>query len=183
MIVAGGAALWTSCDLGDESEDGLDKSFLRDVAAVEEMGLPVYWLGTEFPADGLVFRGPYGAEFGNELEGGINMHYLAPIDGGNAAFDLTVYGRDAWGAAAGRVLNPGVPGVIRKTVTVLGRDAEAVSVPLGARPVNILWLVLDMGDVIVVGTARSGAPDEPENPLIDPDNLIAVMEDLRPYPE
>ncbi|MDQ1285343.1 MAG: hypothetical protein QG663_751, partial [Thermodesulfobacteriota bacterium] len=26
--------------------------------------MPVYWLGTEFSAGDLVFRGPYGAEFG-----------------------------------------------------------------------------------------------------------------------
>jgi len=77
MIVAGGVALWTSCDLGDESEDGLDKYFLRDVAAMEDLGLPVYWLGTEFTVDGHVFHGPYVSEFGAEVEGGHTYHLCA----------------------------------------------------------------------------------------------------------
>jgi len=185
-IVAGG--LWVVRALNDESEGDLDKYFLRDVAKVEAMGLPVYWLGTEFTVDDLVFRGPYGADFGNEVEGGMNMHYLASIDGGNTGLDLTVYSRDAWAATAEKVLNPGLPGVTRKTVTVSGQDAQVVSVPLGTRPVNTLWLVLDLGDVVVLATAGAGgavSPGGPDyNPFINnPDLLVQVMEDLRLYPQ
>jgi len=46
------------------------------------MGLPVYWLGTEFTVEGLVFRGPHGAEFGGEVEQGMGMSYLANLKGG-----------------------------------------------------------------------------------------------------
>jgi hypothetical protein len=181
-IVAAVACIGRSAD--DGSDGDLDEYFLRDVATVEAMGLPVYWLGTEFTVDGLVFRGPHGAEFGAEVEGGgIRATYLAPLDGGNVAFRLTTYSRDAWELTKERVLNPVLPGVTRNSVTVAGREAELVSVPLGTRPVNTLWLLLDLGDVVVLATARAGAPDEPPNPLIKPDNLIALMEDLRPYPE
>jgi hypothetical protein len=173
-----------SCGSDGQSEGDLDEYFLRDVATVEAMGLPVYWLGREFTVDGLVFRGPYGFEYGPEVEGaGIEMTYQAPLDGGNVVFDLNVFSRDVWELTKERVLNPGLPGVTRDTVTVAGREAQLISVPLGTRPVNTLWLVLDLGDVVVLATAGAGAPDEPPNPLINPDNLTALMEDLRPYPE
>jgi hypothetical protein len=181
-IVAGVACIGLSGD--GQSEGDLDEYFLRDVATVEAMGLPVYWLGTEFTVDGLVFRGPYGFEYGPEVEGvGIEMTYQASLDGGNVVFDLNVFSRDVWELTKERVLNPGLPGVTRDTVTVAGREAQLIAVPLGTRPVNTLWLVLDLGDVVVLATAGAGAPDEPPNPLINPANLIALMEDLRPYPQ
>jgi hypothetical protein len=183
-IVAAVACIGRS---GDDGSDGdLDEYFLRDVATVEAMGLPLYWLGTEFTVDGLVFRGPHGAEFGAEVEGGIHMSYR--LVGGNSTLDLTVYSRDAWARAEDRVRNPGLPGVTHRTVTVGGREAELISIPLGTRPVNTLWLVLDLGDVVVLATAGAGGvvyPGGPDyNPFINnPDLLIQVMEDLRPYPE
>ena len=67
-IVAAVACIGRGGD--DKSEGDLDEYFLRDVATVEAMGLPVYWLGREFTVDGLVFRGPYGVRFGGEVEGG-----------------------------------------------------------------------------------------------------------------
>jgi hypothetical protein len=186
LIAIAAAVACIGCGSDDDSEGGLDKYFLRDVATVRAMGLPVYWLGTEFTVDGFVFRGPYGAEFGAEVEGGIHMSYR--LVGGNSTLDLTVYSRDAWVRAEGRVRDPGLPGVTRRTVTVGDRKAELISVPLGTRPVNTLWLVLDLGDVVVLATAGAGGavyPGGPDyNPFINtPDLLIQVMEDLRPYPE
>jgi hypothetical protein len=186
-IVASVACI--SCGSDGQSEGDLDEYFLRDVATVEAMGLPVYWLGTEFTVDGLVFRGPYGAEFGAEVEGGgIRAGYLAPLDGGNVAFHVTTYSRDAWELTKERVLNPGLPGVTRETVTVAGRQAELISIPLATRPLNVLRLVLDFGDVVVTGTAHAGGAVYPGGPdyspfINNPDLLVEVMEDLRPYPE
>ena len=44
-----------------------------------------------------------------------------------------------------------------------------------------------MGDTMVVASAASGGPAKPGgpdlNPLIDPDELLRVMEQLRLYPE
>jgi hypothetical protein len=188
LTVLAGAALSTSCD-PDEQSDGLDKYFLRDVAAVQAMGLNVYWLGTEFTVDGVVFRGPYGFEFGPEVEGaGIEMTYVASLDGGNIDFDLDVLSRDVWDLTKEDVLNPGLPGVTRETVSVGEREGQLISVPLGTRPVNTLWLVLDLGDVVVLATAGAGGPVYPGgpdyNPFINnPDLLIQAMQDLRPYPE
>jgi len=164
--------------------------FLRDVETMQAIGLPVYWLGSDFTVDGLVFRGPYGAEFGAEVEGGIQLTYLAPLQvGGNTSLDLIVRSRDAWTRAEHQVRDPGLPGVTRRTVTVGSREAELIFVPLGTRPVNTLWLVLDLGDAVVLAQALAGGamyPGGPDyNPFINnPDLLVQVIEEnLRPYPE
>jgi hypothetical protein len=176
-------AIWTSRSLNDSPEEQAYGYFLRDVATVEAMGLQVYWLGRGFAVGYLTFYGPYGAEFGGHVQGAAIATYLAPLNGGNAEFRLTTYSRDAWELAKERTLNPKLPGVTHRQISMRDREAELVSVPLGTRPVNTLSLVLDLGDVVVVGVAGAGAPDEPPNPLINPDNLTALMEELRPYPQ
>jgi hypothetical protein len=177
----------TGCGSDDQSDGGLDKYFLRDVATVEAMGLPVYWLGTEFTVDGNVFRGPHVSQFGAEVQGGgVHMTYI--IEGGNTPADLTVYSRDAWELVEDSMMNPQLPGVERRAVSVAGRDGELILQSAGARPLNALWLIVDLSDVVVVadtnsgGAVRPGGPDY--NPFINnPDLLVQVMEDLRPYPQ
>ena len=186
------AALWTSCEFDDQSEEGLDKYFLRDVAAVQAMGLQVYWLGTEFTVDGQVFRGPYGFEYGPEVEGaGIEMTYMALLpDGGGVPLDLFVYSSDLWESVKERTMNPGLPGVTRRVVSVGDRDGELILQAAGARPLNAIWLVLDLDDVVVVAQTNSvvgGATPSAGsdlNPIINnPDLLVQVMEGLWPYPQ
>ena len=191
LIAVVATALWTSCDSGDDSEAGLDKYFLRDVAAMQAAGLPVYWLGTGFTVDGQVFRGPYVAEFGAQVEGGgIDMTYQALLpDGGAVPLELVVYSRAAWELVKDRTVNPGLAGVTRRAVSVGGREGELLFLPLGTRPLNVLRLVLDLDDVVVVGEARSVIGATPSagtdlNPIINnPDLLIQVMDNLRSYPQ
>jgi hypothetical protein len=185
-VVAG--VVWVSRSLNDSPEEEAYGYFLRDSATAQAQGVPVYWLGQEFTAGDLVFRGPYGAEFGAEVEEGISVDYLAPVDGGNVAFGLTIYSRDAWERVKENIRNPKIPGVTRRTASIGAREGELLSLPLATREVNQLWLLLDMEDVVVVAVAHSGGPLYPGgpdyNPFInDPDLLIQVMEDLRPYPE
>ena len=189
LMALGTVGLWTSCDLGDESEGGLDKYFLRDAKAMHEMDLPVYWLGKEFTVGGLVFRGPHGAEFGGEVEQGIGMTYTATLEGGGGVpFNLGVQGRDAWELKKDRVLNPRLPGVTQRVVTVGGREAAMISIPSGTRPVNTLWLVLELDEVVVVAEALAGGPVSAGGPdyspfINNPDLLVQVMQGLRLYPE
>jgi hypothetical protein len=185
------AALWISCESDDQSEEGLDKYFLRDVAAVQALGLQVYWLGTEFTVDGQVFRGPYGFEYGPEVEGaGIEMTYMALLpDGGGVPLDLFVYSSDLWESVKDRTMNPQLPGVTRRAVSVQDREGELILQSAGARPLNAIWLILDLGDVVVVAQTNSVIGATPTagsdlNPIVNnPDLLIQVMEGLRPYPE
>jgi hypothetical protein len=189
-----------SCLNLGESDESADARFygffLRDVKTMEELGLPVYWLGREFTAGGLAFQGPYGAEFGGEVEGGgIFLHYTSwldgtPFEGSNIWLDITVYGPAAWEPVKDRILNPRVLStegeVTRRTVTVKGHQAEMISVPFGSRPVNRMTLIIELDSVVVVGAAASNlSPDGTELSIFvkDPDLFVQVMQDLRPYPE
>ena len=90
------------------------------------------------------------------------------------------------GAAVTRERALAVPGTTSQDVRVGNWDGELLSLPSGTRPVNQLWLFVDLGDTIVVGQARSGGPGIPgedANPLIQADLLIDLMAQLRPYPE
>jgi hypothetical protein len=73
------------------------------------------------------------------------------------------------------------------TVRLLGQDATMVVTSTPTRPVNQRRLLLHLGDTTVQIIAASGgspAPGEPDvNPLIDEATFLAVMENLRPYPE
>ena len=197
-LVAVVAAAFLVVHSRNDSDD-LDEYFLRDAKAMQEMGLPVYWLGTEFSVGDLVFRGPSGVAFGGEVEGGgIYMEYGASLEGNDellgsvTMMDVTVYGRDAWDRVENDIRNPKIPGeprpVTHRTVSVKGREADLISLPLDTRPVNQLWLIVDMGDAVVVAVAASGGTLYPGGPdsdpfINDPDLFVQVMQDLRPYPQ
>ncbi len=202
-VAALAATTAISCvGLGDNDDAGerFYGYFLRDTKAMEDMGLPVYWLGREFNAGALTFQGPYGAEFGGEVEGGgVFMGYISwldgtPFEGSNISLDITVYSPDAWELAKSRILNPQLLSnegeVTRQTVTVKGREAELISVPQFTRPVGWLRLVVEFDRVVVVAEAASvlssdvrGGTSELNIFIKNPDLFVQVMQDLRPYPE
>jgi len=199
LLIAVVAVVFYISRRAGDGEGDMDEYFLRDAKAMQEMGLPVYWLGTEFSVGDLVFRGPSGVEFGGEVEGGgIYMEYGASLEGNDellgsvTMMDVTIYGRDAWDRAENDIRNPKIPGeprpVTHRTVSVKGREADLISLPLDTRPVNQLWLIVDMGDAVVVAVAASGGTLYPGGPdsdpfINDPDLFVQVMQDLRPYPQ
>jgi len=76
----------------------------------------------------------------------------------------------------------------RLAVSVGDRSATMVIQTSLTRPVNAVWLVLEFDDVVVMADAHSGGSASPGGPddspfVNDPDLLVRVMEDLRPYPE
>ncbi len=190
-----------SCLNFGESDERADERFygyfLRDEKAMEDMGLPVYWLGRGFTAGGLTFQGPYGAEFGGEVEGGgIFLHYTSwldgtPFEGSNIWLDITVYGPAAWEPVKDRILNPRVLStegeVKQRTANVGGRQAQLIAIPgLPSRPVARLRLVIELEPVVVVGEAVSNlSADGTELSIFikNPDLFVQVMQGLRPYPE
>jgi hypothetical protein len=184
------------CGGDNEASGDLDENFIRAAATVEAMGLPVYWLGREFTAGDMRFGGPYVASFGAEVEGGgVSADYLSwaegerePYEGLNVDLQLTTYSRDAWARVEDRMMNPRAPGVTRRDVLVAGHDGALLLETSVTRPLNALWLILDLGDAVVVADAHSGGPVTPSGPdhspfINNPDLLVQVMEDLRPYPK
>lgn len=176
-------------------EDCVDQIFFgyfqRDAKTLQEKGLPVYWLGREFTATprGLTFRGPYGVGFGGEVEGGgILMEYVS--GGTDPALEITIYSPAAWELVIDRLLNPRLLSnegkATRQTVTVKGREAELISIPQFSRPVGELRLIVDLDEVVVVAEAAlvqgSGGTDYGLF-VKNPDLLVQVMQNLRPYPQ
>jgi hypothetical protein len=183
--------------LPDVSDEHFYQNFVKDAQAMQEMGLPVYWLGREFTAGDLTFRGPYGGDFGGEVEGGgINMDYTASLPKANEDFHLTVYSEDAWALVKESIANPKTRGVLKETVFVGGHEGQLLAVPAGTRPLNALWLVLPLDNVVAVALAAAGGPvtpvtgplQKPSGPdwspfINDPDLFVQVLQNLRPYPQ
>ena len=121
------------------------------------------------------------------------MSYAARVEGGTVPLDVRLYTDQAWDYVENEICESGHcitqprDPTTRQNVRVLGRDAELLLIAAGTRPVNSARLIIDMGDTMVVAIARSGGPAMPGgpdlNPLIAPDELLRVMEQLRPYPE
>jgi hypothetical protein len=190
LVLAGASLILSACGTDRDNPDGLDPAFLTPVAAAEEAGVAVYWLGPSFEADGVVFSTTE-AKFPEGIQGvpvnGLEVCY-SPGDQPGGLLYLELFPKSEWTAVEEKVRNPRIPGVTTKTVTVAGRQGELLFLPFGTRPVNALWLIVDFGDVVVLGEALAGGaayPGGPDyNPFInDPDLLVALMEDLRPYPE
>ena len=181
-----------SClNLGESEDERFYGFFQRDAKVMQDMGLPVYWLGREFTAGGLTYRGPYAPEFGSDVETGDLLMGYKPS--GGTSLEIRVYSPTAWQLVKDWVLNPRTltteGKVTRRTVTVRGRQAELISVPSGTRPVGKLRLVIDLDDVQVVAEASAFGPVSPGGPdrtvfINNPDLLVQVIdENLRPYPE
>jgi hypothetical protein len=171
------------------------QNFVALAERAEEEGFTPYWLGRSFSSDSLVFEGPNVADFGADVVGGgIGMSYAAPIrSGGTVPLYLTLYSRDAWNhveneiCASGSCVTKPWDRTERLTVSVLGRDALLLLISAGARPINSARLIIDLGDTVVRAEAAAGGASveggRDVNPLIDPDELLRVMEQLRPYPQ
>ncbi len=172
--------------------------FLRDVKTMQDMGLPVYWLGNGFTANGLAFQGPFGSP--DQVDGGgAEFEYTAwlgtPWIGSNPSLDITVYSPAAWDRVKQVVLNPPVVGipthykVTKRTVNIEGHDAEVITRPAGV-PVGWLDVVLTLDPVVVrvevydIQTPGDPSQDAQLNGFINnPDSLFQVLQNLRPYPQ
>ena len=115
-----------------------------------------------------------------------NSRIVGILGRGHVAFNVESYSAQRGEAAVLRERALAVRGATSQDVRVGNWDGELLSLPSGTRPVNHLWLFVDLGDTIVVGQAGSGGPGIPgedANPLIQADLLIDLMTQLRPYPE
>jgi len=181
----------TGCcgDNDNQAQSAMDPAF-TEADAAQEAGLTVYWLGPSFEAGGVLFRISE-AEFPEGFAGvplqGLEVGYSSQPEPAGILY-LQLLSRSDWDQVKEKTINPPVPGVTHRTVSVGGREGELLFLPGGSRPLNILRLVLDLGDVVLVAQAYAGGPVYPGGPDYNPfinnhDLLVQVMEDLRPYPQ
>ena len=163
--------------------------FLTPVAEAQRRGVTVYWLGEEFPVGPLLFHINGSVELIDRLGGdpGLEFGYSAPVGEGSVPLDLESYLAQSPEAEAVRRRALAVPGSRTEPVRVGPSGGELFFLPAGDRPVNALWVFLDLDDVLVVaqaGAGSSGIAGTDVNPLIEADLLISVLaQHLRPYPE
>jgi hypothetical protein len=169
-------------------QERADARFLTAVAAVPVRKFQVYWLGRAFTDGVLNYRGPYFAGTADNDANVLELEYTAGFgSGGGAGMNLTLYSRDGW-AKAKSVLLKDLPGTRTTDVDVSGHLAQLVKIPSPELPINVLILVIDLGDTVVLADTGALYPVTPGvdnlNPLIaDPNRFVDVMSHLRPYPQ
>lgn len=186
VTFAGASCFSTSSDSNDEGYS----HFATAAARAPDEGYRAYWLGREFRANELLFRGPSAAGFGSGIAGGgVLSGYAARLqNGGDVVLELNLYSHTAWAAAEERVEQRDDPMIARRQVSVAGRTGELLSAgPIGDRPVIGLRLILDLGDTVLQADAPSGGATgeggADVNPLIDEQTFLRVIQNIRPYPE
>jgi hypothetical protein len=192
LLVAALALPASGCSLsaspGDPEDTVNSSGLLEAVERVQEAGLTPFWLGTRFPAGTASFALQPATEVLPLSEGppALELRYQGVVTAGGP-FYLTSAAKKGSGVedARRKLLNDS--GTKHEILQVGEWDAELFSLPSGIRPVNLLRLVVDTGDVYVIAKAYAvgnGIPGQDPNPLIDKDLLISVVaEHLRPYPE
>lgn len=157
------------------------------VAEAQEAGIKIYWLGDAFPAGPLTFRTTADSQFITRMNGdhGVSLTYGAKLENGAVIFHIESYPSGS-GAQGAREAALAVGGAQTEAIRVDSRDAELITLSAAMRPVNQLWLIMDVGETTIVAQAfsgRTGVPSTDSNPLIQTELLASVLETyLQPYP-
>jgi len=177
MSACGSPAARNGSDVGD-----LPPELTTPVAGAQEAGLRAYWVGPEFEAGGRTFHATGGRFEDHEEPSFVNVYYQSPSEGGGSVgFWITFYPPEQWESAKARVL-PRSTDVTRQSIIVHGWSAQLFSIPVG-RWTNQL-VIVDAPDGIIVTRGNASISNFRQvNPLNDPDVLLAVLENLRPYPD
>jgi len=165
------------------------KSFLTAVAKAPDDGYSVYWLGREFQAGGLTFKGPEVGDFGDEVVGGgVGFDYEARLpDKGGVSLRVTLYSPAAWEQITDRRSRGVQPRLEVEHTEVAGRSAELKTNFYSPGVAGARILMVDMSGTVVEATTGSYVAATPggqqPNSLMDAQTFLGVMQNLRLYPE
>ncbi len=190
-----GPVLAASCG-GLPTEDQVNRDLygnFETAVASPNRNYAAYWMGREFKAGALTYQGPQAnaAAGSGGLGAGIGVN---DVDGLQLSYtttrccelELTLYSRRAWDRFD--PLSP-LPGRERKTVYVNGNEAVLWTRYDSPGKVSSQTLIIDYGKTVatvVTGSALPtivSTPQPDPNPLIDEATFLAVMQNLRPYPQ
>jgi hypothetical protein len=173
---------------GTSSDDEGFENFKE--AAASDRNYDMYWLGRSFQAGGLVFEGPEVdgiAGIGDVEGGGLSMSYTAATGTCCGSLRMVLYSPSAWEHIL-RLRARTRPPLADVGVVVVGRriaELRSTFGPPGQLHGQIL--TVDTGSTVVeVITSRVeplAAGDPQPNPLLDRETFLAVMENLRAYPD
>jgi hypothetical protein len=193
IAFAAWSALLAGCGVALQEQDGAaveHPEFLTPVAQVREAGVVLYWLGEEFEAGSLLFQIAGSGQVISRTGGtpGLSLNYNAETErGGTVGVDVESYPAASGEPSAARDAAMEVRGATSKRVEVGPWPGELFMLPAGTRPVNQIWVFIDLGPTIVVAQVSSvstGVPGTDSNPLLEEDLLLFTLAaNLRPYPE
>ncbi len=177
VIACSGESADTAPTMSGSFDEHFFNNFKKAVEDAKADGYTPYWLGKRFEAGGLTFEGPYVDDFFDGLSGGgVSFAYAASVaPSGLVTLDFAEYSPAASSeVSAFYARQPG------RDVTVAGLSAKLMPAREGVRR-----LVVQAGDtMILVRTHAMGSTGGSDrNPLFDGETLLAVMENLRPYPQ
>lgn len=159
-----------------------------DISRAQERGLAVYWLGEAITHDGKTLANAESGDLFNDSEGSFEVAYADATDDDELEANLSVrtYALDEWAQQRSTVLDPiNAPSPVIREIDLVATPATMVIQPLGSRTRNSVSLILSFNDGVVVARTNSvhDSDGTEMNPLIDEATFLAVMEQLRPYPE
>jgi hypothetical protein len=192
-LIAASLVTASACGLSassNGSEDPLsDPRFKAAVEEVQQAGLIPYWLGEGFAVGDTPFELTSDAKILSPRgrSPGLFIAYVGSVETGTVPLYINSHSEPGGEADFYRDQAAALPTTRPQRVQVGAWQGELYERSSGPRPVNQVWLFVDVGDTVVIGQAaavRNGIPGQDPNPLIDKDLLISVMaEHLRPYPE
>jgi hypothetical protein len=172
-----------ACGSGDSVNEPASYEALAE-AALED-GLQPYWLGARFEAGGLDWD-QIDSTAGKAQDGttaSIELHYFDADQSG--AVDVVSMSEASFDESARLWRNPVQVTVESREANVAGQPIEFLTLCLPSRCPNIFRAILIRNGVIVVASTSSYiSPGGVEsNPLMEESAFLAVLENLRPYPE
>ena len=192
-----GAGVWSGCSGGvarvNRSPDEVGRERFETAIALPSRAYDVYWLGRGLTYQGLLFSGPLVAGFDDPKSDAVQLDYgFAPPGAGlssttGGALSITLMSSAHWDSVRDRVLAPGRDPTTSKDVTVGKAPATLITSPVPGRRASDLFLIIRLGGTVAyvnTGSLGSETPGGAEtNPLVDEATFLAVMQNLRPYPQ
>lgn len=188
LLGAVAALLATACNfsLPDDGTPG-PEAYKTPIAEARRSGLDVYWLGKEVLVDGthwdtIEAAFPIGIARSDGMA--VEVTYL-PAGDAPGSMDIRSMSPGEWALSETGVLAPPSVRVRTEEVSIAGTQALMFTYALESRNPNGRGIILDRGDSVVFAYTSSwiGENGREDNPLMDEATFLAVLEQLRPYPE
>jgi hypothetical protein len=167
----------------DDPDTGLSPAFLTPVAAAEDSGLRVYWLGESVEVQGMVFRAVAADVEEQHDPSPLEIFYSAEwADGGSVGFTLASSRGASYEEAVERQLSR--PGrATRRDAKVAGWPATLIERTYGGVVYHAIIVEAPDSVVLAIANPTIASGGTQVNPLYDPTQLVVVLQNLRPYPE